>query len=88
MKDYLLISNTKKNKINTSHLDFVSSQLKKYTNEKISYTELSARKAYEWELTRNKYDVKLKNIMYDFQRKFKIDCNFIKSNTNRKKKLL
>ena len=88
MKDYLLISNTKKNKINTSHLDFVSSQLKKYTNEKISYTELSARKAYEWELTRNKYDVKLKNIMYDFQRKYKIDCNFIKSNTNRKKKLL
>ena len=36
MKDYLLISNTKQNKISNNHLDFVSSHIEKSTNEKIS----------------------------------------------------
>ena len=88
MKDYLLISNTKQSKISNNHLDFVSSHIEKSTNEKISYKELSFRKAYEWELPCNKYDLKLKNIMTDFQLKHGIDCNFIKNTAKRKKKLL
>ena len=88
MKDYLLISNTKQSKISNNHLDFVSSHIEKSTNEKISYKELSFRKAYEWELPSNKYDLKLKNIMTDFQSKHGIDCNFIKNTAKRKKKLL
>ena len=88
MKDYLLISNTKQSKISNNHLDFVSSHIEKSTNEKISYKELSFRKAYEWELPCNKYDLKLKNIMTDFQSKHGIDCNFIKNTAKRKKKLL
>ena len=88
MKDYLLISNTKQSKISNNHLDFVSSHIEKSTNEKISYKELSFRKAYEWELPSNKYDLKLKNILTDFQLKHGIDCNFIKNTAKRKKKLL
>ena len=88
MKDYLLISNTKQSKISNNHLDFVSSHIEKLTNEKISYKELSFRKAYEWELPSNKYDLKLKNILTDFQSKHGIDCNFIKNTAKRKKKLL
>ena len=88
MKDYLLISNTKENKINDFYLDFVSSHIEKSTNKIISYRELSYRKAYEWELPSNKYDSKLKKIMSDFQSNHRIDCNFIKITKKRKKKLL
>ena len=88
MKDYLLISNTNENKINNFYLDFVSSQIEELTNEKVFFKELSFRKAYEWELVSNKYDPKLKKIMFDFQSDHRIDCNFIKSTEKRKKKLL
>ena len=88
MNDYLLISNTKENKINDFYLDLVSSQIKKSTNEKVLCKELSSRKAYEWMLGSNNYDPKLKNIMSDFQSNFGIDCNFIESAKKRKKKLL
>ena len=88
MNDYLLISNTKENKINDFYLDLVSSQIKKSTNEKVLCKELSSRKAYEWMLGSDKYDPKLKNIMSDFQSNFGIDCNFIESAKKRKKKLL
>ena len=88
MKDYLLISNTKENKISDFYLDFVSSHIEKSTNKKILYRELSYRKAYEWELPSNKYDTKLKKIMSDFQSNHGIDCNFIKTTEKRKKKLL
>ena len=88
MNDYLLISNTKENKINDFYLDLVSSHVKKSTNEKVSCRELSFRKAYEWVLVSNNYDPKLKNIMSDFQSNFEIDCNFIVTPKKRKKKLL
>ena len=88
MNDYLLISNTKENKINDFCLDLISAQIKKTTNEKVYYRELSSKKAYEWELVSNKYDPKLKNIMSDFQSNFGIDCNFIETPKKRKKKLL
>ena len=88
MKDYLLISNTKENKISDFYLDFVSSHIEKSTNKTISYRELSYRKAYEWELPSNKYDSKLKKIISDFQSNHGIDCNFIKTTEKRKKKLL
>ncbi len=88
MKDYLLISNTTENIINDFCLGLVSSHIEKSTNEKISYRELSPRKAYEWKLTSNKYDLKLKNIMSDFQINYGIDCNFIETTEMRKKKLL
>ena len=88
MKDYLLISNTKENKISDFYLDLVTSHVEKSTNEKVSFKELSPRKAYEWELASNKYNSNLKNIMFDFQRNYNIDCNFVKTNEKRKKKLL
>ena len=88
MKDYLLISNTNENKISNNYLDIVSAHIIKSTNEKISYKELSFRKAYQWALPSNKYDLKLKKIMADFQSNHGIDCNFIKETSNRKKKLL
>ena len=88
MKDYLLISNTKENKISDFYLDLVSSHIKNSTNEKVLYKELSSRKAYEWILASDKYDTKLKHIMSDFQLNFGIDCNFIKTTGKRKKKLL
>ena len=88
MKDYLLISNTKDNKINDFYLNLVSSHINKFTIKDVSYKELSPRKAYEWELTSNKFVSKLKNIMSDFQNNYGIDCNFIKTNEKRKKKLL
>ena len=88
MKDYLLISNTKENKISDFYLNFVSSHIEKSTNKTISYRELSYRKAYEWELPSNKYDSKLEKIMYDFQSNYQIDCNFIKITEKRKKTLL
>ena len=88
MKDYLLISNTNKNKINNNYLDIVSTHINKSTNEKISYKELSFRKAYQWALPSNKYDLKLKKIMTDFQSNHGIDCNFIIETSKRKKKLL
>ena len=88
MKDYLLISNTNQNNICNDYLDFVSEHIQKSTNEKISFKELSFRKAYEWALPSNKYDLKLKNIMTDFQSNHGIDCNFIKETAKRKKMLL
>ncbi len=88
MKDYLLISNTKENKISDFYLDLVTSHVEKSTNEKVSFKELSPRKAYEWGLDPKKYDTKLKNIMSDFQSNYEIDCNFIKTTEKRKKKLL
>ena len=88
MKEYLLISNTKENKISNFYLDLVSSHIQKSTNEKVFFRELSYRKAYEWELVSNKYDSKIKKIMSDFQLNYKIDCNFIKTTGKRKKKLL
>ena len=68
MKDYLLISNTKENKINDFYLDLVASHIEKSTIEKISFRELSPKKAYEWGLASNKDNSKLKNIMSDFQK--------------------
>ena len=88
MKDYLLISNTKENKISNFYLDLVSSHIQKSTNEQVHCRELSSRKAYEWSLSSNKYDSKLKKIMSDFQSNYGIDCNFIKTTEKRKKKLL
>ena len=88
MKDYLLISNTKENKISNFYLDLVSSHIQKSTNEQVHCRELSSRKAYEWGLSSNKYDSKLKKIMSDFQSNYGIDCNFIKTTEKRKKKLL
>ncbi len=88
MKDYLLISNTKENKISNFYLDLVSSHIQKSTNEHVHCRELSSRKAYEWGLSSNKYDSKLKKIMSDFQSNYGIDCNFIKTTQKRKKKLL
>ena len=88
MKDYLLISNTKENKISDFYLNLLSSHIEKSTNEKFSFRELSFRKAYEWGLVSNKYDTKLKKIISDFQSKYGIDCNFIKTFDKRKKKLL
>ena len=88
MNDYFLISNTTENKIGDFYLDYLSTQLKKFTNDKVSFKELSPGKAYEWVLRTNKYDPKLKKILSDFQRNHEIDCNFITSITKRKKKLL
>ena len=88
MKDYLLISNTKENKINEFYLNLVSSHIENSTFGKIYYRELSPRKAYEWELNSKKYDSKLENIMSNFQRNYGIDCNFIKTFEKRRKKLL
>ncbi len=88
MKDYLLISNTKENKINNFYLDLVSSHIQRSTTEEVNFRELSSRKAYEWGLSSNKYDSKLKKIMSDFQSNYGIDCNFIKTTEKRKKKLL
>ena len=48
MKDYLLISNTKENKISYFYLDLVSSHIQKSTNEQVHFRYLSSRKAYEW----------------------------------------
>ena len=59
MKDYLLISNTKENKISDFYLNLLSSHIEKSTNEKISCRELSPQKAYEWGLASKKYDKKL-----------------------------
>ena len=58
------------------------------TNENVFCKELSPKKAYEWELSTNKYDHKLKKIIYDFQKNKEFDCNFITSVTNRKKLLI
>ncbi len=88
MKDYLLISNTKENKIDEFYLNLVSSYVEKSTSTKIRYKELSPRKAYEWELNSKKYDTKLKKIMSDFQINYGVDCNFIETPERRKKKLL
>ena len=88
MKDYLLLSNTKQDKISNYYLDFVTEHIEKSINEKVYYKELSYRKAYEWALPSNKYDLKLRDIMTDFQSNHGIDCNFIKKTAQRKKKLL
>ncbi len=88
MKDYLLISNTRENKISNFYLDLASSHIQKSTNEQVHCRELSSRKAYEWGLVSNKYDPKLEKIMSDFQSNYGIDCNFIKKTEKRKKKLL
>ena len=39
MKDYLLISNTKENKISNFYLDLVSSHIQKSTNEQVDFRE-------------------------------------------------
>ena len=88
MKDYLLISNTKDNKLKGNLLDLISFKIEKSINESIFYKELSPGKAYEWELTPKRYNQKLKNLMSHLKKNYNLDCNFIKSTTKRRKKLL
>ena len=88
MKDYLLISNTKDSKLRGNFLDLISSHVEESLNERIVYKELSPGKAYEWELTPNKINKKFKNMLSYFKKNYELDCNFIKSDLKRKKKLL
>ena len=69
MKDYLLISNTKDNKLKGNLLDLISFKIEKSINESIFYKELSPGKAYEWELTPKRYNQKLKNLMSHLKKK-------------------
>ena len=88
MKQYLLISNTIENKINNHILSFISNKLENITFKKIKFTELSPQKAYELELRNEDINLELKNFTVSFLSENNIDCNFIKTSKNRKKKLL
>ena len=88
MEDYLLISNTRDNKIKRNLLDSISFNIEKILNKSVYYKELSPEKAYEWELTPSKYPRKLKDFISHLKKNHDLDCNFIKSTSKRKKKLL
>ena len=88
MKQYLLISNTIENKINNNMLSYISNKLENITFKKIKFRELSPQKAYELELRDEDINLELKNFTVSFFSENNIDCNFIKTSKNRKKKLL
>ena len=88
MKQYLLISNTIENKINNNILNYISNKLENITLKKTKFRELSPQKAYELELRNEDINLELKDFTLSFLSENNIDCNFIKTSKNRKKKLL
>jgi len=88
MKHYILITDTKECKINNFILDTVSKHLEISTGKKIPLKELSSKKAYEWECAENLIDKELEIWIKNFIISKNIDCNFIFSIKDRKKKLL
>ena len=88
MKHYILITDTKECKINNFILNSVSKHLENETGEKIPFKELSSKKAYEWECPEAMINKKLRKWMQNFIISKNIDCNFIFTTKERKKKLL
>ena len=88
MKFYILITDTKECKINNFILDSISKYIEASTGKKILLRELSSNKAYEWVFSKTIINEETKNWISRLLSSHNIDCNFIKSNKNRKKKLL
>ena len=88
MEFYILITDTKECKINNFILDSISGYIKASTGKKIIIRELSSSKAYEWVFSKTIINEETKNWISSFLSSHNIDCNFIKSGKNRKKKLL
>ena len=87
MKNYILITDTKECKINNSLLDFVSNYLRINTGKKIPFRELSSKQAYEWDCSNTLIKQELKNNIKNFISSKNIDCNFIFTTKERKKKI-
>ena len=75
MKDYLLISNTKENKISNFYLDLVSSHVQKSTNEEVKRPLLSK--------SNNDQEIRRRSLRLD-----DYDCNKINMIQNLKKSCL
>ena len=88
MEFYILITDTKECKINNFILDSISGYIEASTGKKILLRELSSNKAYEWVFSKTIINEETKNWISNFLYSHNIDCNFIKSGKNRKKKLL
>ena len=88
MKFYILITDTKECKINNFILESISGYIKASTGKKILLRELSSNKAYEWEISKTLINEETKIWISNFLSSRNIDCNFIRSDKNRKKKLL
>jgi len=88
MEFYILITDTKECKINNFILDSISGYIEASTGKKILLRELSSNKAYEWVFSKTIINEETKNWINSFLSSHNIDCNFIKSGKNRKKKLL
>jgi len=88
MEFYILITDTKECKINNFILDTISGYIEASTGKKILLRELSSNKAYEWVFSKTIINEETKNWISTFLSSHNIDCNFIKSGKNRKKKLL
>ena len=88
MEFYILITDTKECKINNFILDSISGYIEASTGKKILLRELSSNKAYEWVFSKTIINEETKNLISKFLSSHNIDCNFIKSDKNRKKKLL
>ena len=88
MKHYILISNTKEYLINKKLLDNISFQIKKFTDRKITFRELSIKQAYECDFFDREINMELKETIKSFLFKKNIDCNFVMHSKYRKKKLL
>ena len=88
MEYYILITDTKECKINNYILDSISKNIEIRTGKKLPCKELSYRKAYEWGCSEPFINNELKNSIENFLSLKKIDCNFINSIKDRKKKLL
>ena len=88
MKQFLLISNTKENKIDNNILNYLSKKLEGASFNETNFKELSPQRAYELELKNEYINLEVKKFTKNFLLQNNIDCNFIKETKDRKKKLL
>ena len=88
MNNYILISNTKENKINVNIINFISNLIENIIGRRIIPKELSPNKAFEWEITTPKINKNLISLIKNFVVKEDIDFNVINSIKVRQKKLL
>ncbi|MDC0093483.1 phosphoserine phosphatase SerB [Alphaproteobacteria bacterium] len=88
MKHYIIITDTKESKIDSFILDSISKHLEINIGRKISFKELSKKKAYECECAEVGMNKKLKTWIQNFIFSKNIDCNFVFTLKDRNKKLL
>ena len=88
MQHYMIITDTNECKIENYLLDFISTQIEINIGKKVPFRELSSETAYEWDLSQTNLSKQLKDLIQNTILNKNVDCNFVSTKNQRRKKLL